>query len=197
MAITKSNKHELSLDHNKPREKGGCTLCYSWSSLMRALFGFLNLNHLTRTLLFLALSKVFLICWNEQKYPHTRVEVLFITSAKKRTVMCLYGVTGRSGHVDRTLASVRSALTGRVRLHFFLSRTLLESTRRWPSASGHFIYQRPVAPDDFTLIKWTDRTLSQRPVAPMPAFGQYLTLHLLPTLDHIWIKFAPMDLRHI
>ena len=26
MAITKSNKHKLSLDHNKPNEKGGCTL---------------------------------------------------------------------------------------------------------------------------------------------------------------------------
>jgi hypothetical protein len=26
MAITKSNKHELSLNHNKPNEKGGYTL---------------------------------------------------------------------------------------------------------------------------------------------------------------------------
>ena len=25
MAITKSNKHKLSLDHDKPNEKGGCT----------------------------------------------------------------------------------------------------------------------------------------------------------------------------
>jgi hypothetical protein len=73
---------------------------------MRALFGFSNLNHLTRSLLFLALSKVFLSCWNEQKYPHTRVEVLFITPAEKQTVMCLCGVTGRSGHVDQTLQSV-------------------------------------------------------------------------------------------
>ena len=45
MTITKSNKHEVSLDHDKPNEKGGCTLCYSWSSLMRSLFGFSNLNH--------------------------------------------------------------------------------------------------------------------------------------------------------
>ena len=45
--------------------------------------GFSNLNHLTRTLLFLALSKVFLSCWNEQKYPHTRVEGIFITCAEK------------------------------------------------------------------------------------------------------------------
>ena len=50
-------------------------------SLMRALFGILN--HLTRTLLFLALSKVFFSCWNEQKYRHTRVEVVFITWAEK------------------------------------------------------------------------------------------------------------------
>ena len=28
------------------------------------------------------------------------------TRVEKRTVMCLYGVTGRSGHVDRTLRSV-------------------------------------------------------------------------------------------
>ena len=66
-------------------------------SLMRALFGISNLNHLTRTLLFLALSKVFLSCWNEQKYPHTRMEGVFITLAEKQTVMCLCGVTGRSG----------------------------------------------------------------------------------------------------
>ena len=71
-----------------------------------SFLGFSNLNHLTRTLLFLALSKVFLSYWNEQKYPHTRLEEVFITPAEKRTVMCLCGVTGRSGHVDRTLRSV-------------------------------------------------------------------------------------------
>ena len=75
-------------------------------SLMRALFGFSNLNHLTRTLLFLALSRVFLSCWNEKKYPLTRMEEVFIHPSSKRTVMCLCGVTGRSGHVDRTLQSV-------------------------------------------------------------------------------------------
>ena len=57
-------------------------------SLMRAF---------TRTLLFLALTNVFLSCWNEQKYPHTGVKVVFITPAEKRTVMCLCGVTGCSG----------------------------------------------------------------------------------------------------
>ena len=34
------------------------------------------------------------------------MEVVFITSAEKRTVICLCGVTGRSGHVDWTLRSV-------------------------------------------------------------------------------------------
>ena len=34
------------------------------------------------------------------------MEEVFISMAKKRTVMCLYRVTGRSGHVDRTLQSV-------------------------------------------------------------------------------------------
>ena len=59
------------------------------------------------------------------------MEEVFITLVEKRTVMCLYGVTGRSGHVDRTLQSVlpelqclscdrtldsvQSTLTGRVR----------------------------------------------------------------------------------
>ena len=42
--------------------------------------------------------------------PNTRMEVVFITWAKKRTVMCLCGVTGRSGHVDRTLRSVHPEL---------------------------------------------------------------------------------------
>ena len=79
-------------------------------SLMRTLFGILKLNHLTRTLLFLTLTKMFLSCWNEQKYPHTRMEEVFITPAEKRTVMCLYGVTGCSGHVDRTLWSVHPKL---------------------------------------------------------------------------------------
>ena len=64
----------------------------------------------------------------------------------------LCGVTGRSGQgdrtlrsvlpatellsCDRTLTSVRSALTGRVRSQFSLSRTLLESTGRWHPAFG-------------------------------------------------------------
>ena len=75
-------------------------------SLMRVLLGFSNLNHLTRILLFLALSKVFLNCWNEQKYPLIRMEEVFIHPVQKQTVMCLYGVTGRSGHVDQTHRSV-------------------------------------------------------------------------------------------
>ena len=37
------------------------------------------------------------------------MEVVFITPAEKRTVMYLCGVTGRSGHVDRTLQSVQPA----------------------------------------------------------------------------------------
>ena len=134
-----------------------------------SLFGFSNLNHLTRTLLFLALSKVFLSCWNEQKYPHTRVEGVFITWVEKRAVMCLYGVTGRSGHVDRTLrpvhpelqclqcdrtlASVRLALTGHVRSRFSLSGTLLESTGCWHLVSSHSPLSVWSRLDDFTLIK--------------------------------------------
>jgi hypothetical protein len=36
MAITKSNKHKLSLDRDKPNEKGGCTLATPYA-LMRSL----------------------------------------------------------------------------------------------------------------------------------------------------------------
>ena len=59
MAITKSNKHKLSLDHNKPNKKGGCTLA-TLLTLMGLNLGFSNLNHLTRLLLSKALSRVFL-----------------------------------------------------------------------------------------------------------------------------------------
>ena len=88
-----------------------------------------------------------------KKYPLTRMEEVFIHLCSKRTIMCLYGVTGCSGQVDqmlrsdlpvtqclsgdRTLDSVRSALTGHVRSRFSLSRTLLESTGRWHPASSH------------------------------------------------------------
>ena len=83
--------------------------------------------------------------------------------------MCLYGVTGRSGHVDRmlqlvhpelqclkcdrTLDSVRSALTGRIRSRFTLSGTLLETTGRWLSASGHLTFQHLVAPNEISSVK--------------------------------------------
>ena len=36
MAITKTNKHKLSLDQDKPNEKGGCTLATPYA-LMRSL----------------------------------------------------------------------------------------------------------------------------------------------------------------
>jgi hypothetical protein len=36
MAITKSNKHKLSLDYKKPNEKGGCTLATPYA-LMKFL----------------------------------------------------------------------------------------------------------------------------------------------------------------
>ena len=62
-------------------------------------------------MLFLALTSVFLICWNEQKYPLTRRGEVFITAAKKRTVMCLCGVTGRSGQFYSQTSD--NVLTGR------------------------------------------------------------------------------------
>ena len=72
--------------------------------------------------------------------------------------MCLYGVTGRSGHVDRTHRSVYPELQclqcDRTRpIVIFPLWNLLESTGRWPSASGHLTSQHPVAPDENTLVK--------------------------------------------
>ena len=131
--------------------------------------GFSNLNHLTRTLLLVVLLNVFLSCWNEQKYPDTRVQVVFITPTKKRTVMCLCGVTRRSGHVDRThrsvhhelqwlsvdrtLDNVRSALTGRVLSRFPFTGPLLMSTGRWTSSVRSLAEQCPVSIDRVRPIK--------------------------------------------
>ena len=69
------------------------------------------------------------------------MEKVFITLVEKQTVICLYGVTGRSDQGDRTLRSVlptteplscdqpltyvRSALTGHVWSQKLLSRPLL------------------------------------------------------------------------
>ena len=79
------------------------------------------------------------------------------------------GVTGRSGHGDRTLRSVlpateslscdrtltyvRSALTGCVRSRKLLSGTLLMLTRRWHPESGHFIVQHPVSYQILTSVR--------------------------------------------
>ena len=69
-----------------------------------------------------------------------------------------------------------------------VDRTLAPSVRSLTS-------QRPVTPDDFTLIKWTDQTLRQHPVTPEPASSQHLTLHSLTTLNYMWMKFVLIDLR--
>ena len=69
-------------------------------SLMRALFGILKSQSPHQDLALLALSKVFLSCWNEQKQLHTRVELLFKRQPEKRTVMSFCGVTGRSGQFN-------------------------------------------------------------------------------------------------
>ena len=58
MPITKSNKHELSLDSTKPNEMSGCTLA-TLKALMRSLILRLsNHNFLTRHLLSLGLKGV-------------------------------------------------------------------------------------------------------------------------------------------
>jgi hypothetical protein len=59
MAITKSNKHKLSLEHDKPNEKGGCTLVTLYALMKLLTLDSQISNHFNRLLLSLAL-KVFL-----------------------------------------------------------------------------------------------------------------------------------------
>ena len=81
------------------------------------------------------------------------MEVVFIIWAEKRTVMCLCGVTGRTGHVDQTHRLVYSELQclqcdrtlASVRSQFSLTRTLLMSTGRWTSRVRSLAEQRPVS----------------------------------------------------
>ena len=115
--------------------------------------GFSNLNHLTRTLLFLALSKVFLSCWNEQKVPpHTSGGSIYNIGLKTNRYVPLWSDrTLQSVHpelqclqCDRTLGNIRSALTGRVRstlVRFQRGKITTGHVRsvltgHWP-ASGH------------------------------------------------------------
>ena len=60
MTITKSNKHKLSLDQDKPNEKGWMHTCYSLCTNEVLNLGLSNLNHPTRLLLSLALQRCFL-----------------------------------------------------------------------------------------------------------------------------------------
>ena len=80
--------------------------------------------------------------------PHTRVELLFIRQPEKQTVMSFCGVTGRSGHVDRTLRSVQPA-------HQCLSvdRTLTGSITTDRT--------RPVALNPHWMLTVLDRTLAR------------------------------------
>ena len=87
--------------------------------------------------------------------------------------MCLYGVIGRSGQVDRTLrsvhpplislscdrtlTSVRSALNGRIRSQKLPSGTLLMLTGLWTLASDHFAAQHPVSSRNLTSV-WSALT---------------------------------------
>ena len=71
-----------------------------------------------------------------RKYLYTPLKTNhYVPLRGDRTLRSVHPVTEQlSG--DRTLSSIQSALTGRVRSRFSLSRTLLESTRCWHLASG-------------------------------------------------------------
>ena len=69
---------------------------------------------------------------------------------------------------DRTLTSIRSTLTGRVRSQKLPSRTLLMLTGLWHPKSGHFAAQRPVSSQNLTSVRsaltgrvWSQKLLSE------------------------------------
>jgi hypothetical protein len=73
MTITKSNKHKLSLDHDKPNEKGRCTFATPYA-LMRSLIldSYISITPVgSYTPLYS--KKVFLSWTNEQETFHERV----------------------------------------------------------------------------------------------------------------------------
>ena len=107
MTITKSNKHKLSLDQDKPNEKDGCTLATPYA-LMRSLIldyhisitpldsysplhskGVSQLNIWVRELSLMSRRGIYT--------PHFKTYSLGSNSAH-------FGVTGRSGQSDRTRA---------------------------------------------------------------------------------------------
>jgi hypothetical protein len=59
MAITKSNKQELSFDHGKPNEKGGCTLATPYALMKSLILDFQITNSSLGLLHFLALEWCF------------------------------------------------------------------------------------------------------------------------------------------
>ena len=75
----------------------------------------------------------------------------------------------------------------------------LERYWSWPDSST----QRPITFHSTsgriqTTSAWSNeltKLYCQCSVTPGPASGQYLTLHSLPTQNHMWMKFAPIDLR--
>ena len=151
MAITKSNKHELSLDHDKPMRRVDA----HFATLDLTNEGSLWDSQISITSLGPCSSWHSQTCFSavrmSKSTPHTRVEVVFITWAEKRTVMCLCGVTGRSGQYTPN-SSVYSV------------------TGRWP-ASGH----------DFPSLEpyWSRPDAgTQRPIAHLSASGCTRRFHL-------------------
>ena len=64
LRVTSTNSH---LTTTSLRRRVDAHFATSWSYKWGFSLWFSNLNHLTRTLLFLALSKVCFSCWNKQK----------------------------------------------------------------------------------------------------------------------------------
>jgi hypothetical protein len=159
MAITKSKKHKLSLDHDKPNEKGGCTLATPYA-LMRSLIldsqisiislgsctplhskGVSQLNKWARDLKWTSRRCIYT--------PPTEIQPLLSMSANFDTTGCagLHHRMRRSVQSDcaKKLAVTVTSDTGQrlvhptgcVRCRKTLSSSLLDSIkRRWPMSSA-------------------------------------------------------------
>ena len=143
------------------------------------------------------------------------MEEVFIHPCSKRTVMCLCGVIRCSGQgdrmlrsvhpplcslsCDRTLASLRSALTGCVWSQKLLSGTLLMLTERWNSASGHFAAQHPISSRNLTSVRsaLTGRVRSALTGRFRSGFSLSGTLLELTRLWHPVSGHSPLSVRSL
>jgi len=74
MSITKTNKHKLSLDLNKPNEEGWCTLATPYALMESLILQLANPNHSIKRELPLALQWVYGTILNGKRVPMAKME---------------------------------------------------------------------------------------------------------------------------